>query len=233
MRSLVVLLMAFVCVGCGRRDAPPAARHATESAPSSIAGTNPAPEPAEGWLRPAKDFASTRYSELAEITTTSVRQLGLKLTFSTGVVRGHEAAPLVIGGVMYIVAPFPNTLFALDLTQPGAPVKWRYDPAPDSMAQGVACCDVVNRGAAYADGLIVYNTLDAHTVAVDAVTGQERWTTRLGDIARGETITMAPLIVKDKVLVGNSGGELGVRGWVTALDLRSGRIVWRGVQIFC
>ena len=91
----------------------------------------------------------------------------------------------------------------------------------------MACCDVVNRGAAYANGKIFYNTLDNHTVAVDADTGQEVWKTKLGDINRGETITMAPLVVKDKVLVGNSGGEFGVRGWLTALDISNGRIIWR------
>jgi lanthanide-dependent methanol dehydrogenase len=179
------------------------------------------------WVRPAKDFASTRFSSLTEITPESVRQLGVKATFSTGLVRGHEAAPLVVNNTMYIVTPFPNILYALDLAQPGAPLKWRYDPKPVSAAQGVACCDVVNRGAAYADGLVVYNTLDNRTVAVDATTGMERWVATLGEINKGETMTMAPLIVKDKVLVGNSGGELGVRGWLTALDLQTGRTVWR------
>jgi PQQ-dependent dehydrogenase (methanol/ethanol family) len=106
-------------------------------------------------------------------------------------------------------------------------VKWRYDPKPLSAAQGVACCDVVNRGASFADGAIFFNTLDNRTVAVDAETGKERWVTTLGDVNRGETITMAPLVVRDKVLVGNSGGELGVRGWVTALDVKSGEVVWR------
>ena len=86
---------------------------------------------------------------------------------------------------------------------------------------------MVNRGAAYAKGKIFYNTLDNHTVAVDAESGQEVWNTRLGDINRGEGMTMAPLIVKDKVLVGNSGGEFGVRGWLTALDANSGTIAWR------
>jgi hypothetical protein len=102
-------------------------------------------------------------------------------------------------------------------------VKWKYEPQPARAAQGVACCDVVNRGAAYADGKVIYNTLDNHTVAVDAETGEEVWKTKLGDINRGESMTMAPLVVKDKVLVGNSGGEFGVRGWLTALDARQRR----------
>ena len=115
---------------------------------------------------------------------------------------------------MYVVTPYPNILYALDLTKPGAPLKWKYEPKPSAAAQGVACCDVVNRGAAYDHGRIFFNTLDSHTVAVDAKTGKELWKTKLGDINQGETITMAPLVVKDKVLVGNSGGEFGVRGWL-------------------
>jgi PQQ-dependent dehydrogenase (methanol/ethanol family) len=179
------------------------------------------------WVMPAKNYASTRYSGLQQIDVENVRNLKLALTFSTGVLNGHEAAPLVVGGTMYVVTPFPNNLFALDLTQPGAPAKWVYKPKPEAASQGVACCDVVNRGAAYDNGRIFYNTLDGHTVAVDAATGQEVWKTKLGDINKGETITMAPLVVKGKVLVGNSGGEMGVRGWLTAVDAGSGRVAWR------
>jgi PQQ-dependent dehydrogenase (methanol/ethanol family) len=91
----------------------------------------------------------------------------------------------------------------------------------------VACCDVVNRGVAFADGRVFVNTLDNQTIALDAATGRELWRRSLGDISKGETMTMAPLVVKGKVLVGNSGGELGVRGWITALDTRTGRTVWR------
>jgi len=144
----------------------------------------------------------------------------------TGVLRGHEAAPLVVGDTMYVVTPFPNTLYAIDLSREGA-LKWRYTPEPNAESQGLACCDVVNRGAAYSDGRIFYNTLDNHTVAVDADSGEEIWKTKLGDIRHGETMTMAPLVVKGKVLVGNSGGELGVRGWISALDAADGRLAWR------
>jgi PQQ-dependent dehydrogenase (methanol/ethanol family) len=179
------------------------------------------------WPMAARDYANTRYSPLDQINAGNVKDLKPAFTFSTGVVRGHEAAPIVVGSTMYIVAPYPNYLYALDLSQPGAPMKWRYDPKPDAAAQGVACCDVVNRGAVYADGKIVFNTLDDQTIAVDANSGKEVWRTKLGDINRGETMTMAPLAIKGKVLVGNSGGELGVRGWITALDLGSGKIAWR------
>lgn len=178
------------------------------------------------WRMPARDHANTRYSALADIDTDNVGALETAWTFSTGVLRGHEAAPLVVGDTMYIVTPYPNILHALDLGREGA-LKWTYRPAPLSESQGLACCDVVNRGAAYDDGRIYFNTLDNHTVAVDADSGEEVWKTRVGDVNLGETMTMAPLVVKGKVLVGNSGGELGVRGWLAALDAGSGRIVWR------
>ena len=179
------------------------------------------------WVRPAKDYASLRYSTLDQINTTNVKSLKLAFTFSTGTQRGHEAAPLVVNNTMFIVTPWPNNLYALDLTKAGAPVKWVYQPDPTPASQGEACCDVVNRGAAYYDGKIYFNTLDDQTCAVDANTGKEVWKVRVGDINHGETMTMAPLVVKGKVLVGNSGGEMGVRGWLTALDAKTGKIVWR------
>ncbi len=145
---------------------------------------------------PAKNYASTRFSTLTEINTENVKNLKLAWTFSTGLTRGHEAAPLVVNNTMYIVTPWPNILYALDLTKPGAPVKWSYKPQPSPASQGVACCDVVNRGAAYYNGRIYYNTLDVHTVAVDAATGKEVWKTKLGDINKGESMTMAPLVVE-------------------------------------
>jgi glucose dehydrogenase len=128
---------------------------------------------------------------------------------------------------MYVVTPWPNLLYALDLTKPGVLMKWVYAPNPSPAAQGEACCDVVNRGAAFYDGRIYYNTLDDQAVAVDAQTGKEVWKTKVGDINHGETMTMAPIVVKGKVLVGNSGGEYGIRGWLTALDAKTGKIAWR------
>ncbi len=177
------------------------------------------------WVMPARNYASTRFSELDQINGQNVAQLQLAWSFSVGVNRGQEAAPLVVDGTMYVVGPFPNKLFALDATT--GELKWTYEPPTAEAAQGVACCDVVNRGAAYDQGKIFYNTLDDHTVALDARTGKELWHKKLGDINLGETMTMAPLVVKGKVLVGNSGGEMGVRGWLTALDENSGEIVWR------
>src|SRR5438067_1443988 len=178
------------------------------------------------WTMPAKDYANTRYSTLNLINSQNVKNLKAAWTFDTGVNRGQECAPVVVNKTMYIVTPYPNVVFALDLEREGA-LKWKYEPKPAAAAQGVACCDVVNRGCCYADGKIFFNTLDNHTIALDANTGKELWKTKLGDINTGQTMTMAPLVVKGKVLVGNSGGEFGVRGWLTALDAATGRIVWR------
>ncbi len=175
---------------------------------------------------PGRNYQATRYSGLDQINTGNAKDLKVAWTFSTGVNRGHEAAPLVVGDTMYVVTPFPNILYALDLKNGGA-AKWKYQPEPASAAQGVACCDLVNRGCVFSNGKIIFNTLDDHTIAVDANTGKEIWKTKLGDINHGETITMAPLVVKDKVYVGNSGGELGVRGWLTCLDSNSGKTLWR------
>lgn len=203
------------------------------AAPSSVRAQPPQPPasaaPADDgtWIMPAKNYASTRFSALDEITRDNVKDLRVAFTFSMGVMRGQESAPLVVGNTMYVVAPYPNVLYALDLTKPGAPMKWKYEPKPLPSAQGVACCDYVNRGPTYSDGKLFLTTLDAQAAAVDAATGKELWKVRLGDINKGETMTMAPLVVKGKVLVGISGGEMGVRGWLAALDASSGKVAWR------
>jgi len=142
------------------------------------------------------------------------------------VLGGHEGQPLVVGSTMYVVTPFPNVLYAFDLTREGYPLKWKYRPDVNPTSQGIACCDAINRGAVYADGKIVYNLLDGHTVAIDAATGKELWKTQIADMGQGETTPMAPFIARDRVLVGPSGGEFGIYGWVKALDLASGKILW-------
>lgn len=179
------------------------------------------------WTLPAGDYANTRYSPLSEINTANVKNLKAVSVMQDGIPHGHEGQPLVVNNTMYMVTPFPNDLIAFDLTKPGFPVKWKYQPHPDPQAQGVACCDLVNRGASYADGKIFYVALDNTAVAVDANTGQEVWRTQVGDIHLGETTTMAPLVVKNVVIIGDSGGELGVRGKVTALEIKTGKLVWR------
>lgn len=224
-----VLLVLLASAGCSNEDPPASAEHpSTRPPPTTRTTTATSASEEDGqWLMPAKNYASTRFSGLGEIHTGNVTDLRVAWTFSTGVERGHEAAPLVVGSTMHLVTPFPNHLHAIDLADQPGQALWTYSPPVQRAAQGVACCDVVNRGAAYADGRIYFNTLDNQTVAVDAATGEEVWRTRLGDINLGETMTMAPLVVKNRVLVGNSGGEMGVRGWLTALDAATGEIAWR------
>jgi lanthanide-dependent methanol dehydrogenase len=178
------------------------------------------------WTTPAGTVEGTRFSSLAQIDTSNVSRLKEEFHFNTGVKAGHQGAPLVVGSTMYVVGPFPNKLFALDLTRPGQ-TRWVFDPRANEYAKGVACCDIINRGAVFANGKIIYNVLDNTTVAVDAVTGRQVWRTKLGDPHTGQTMVMGPLVVRDKVFVGNSGAELGLRGWVAALDVNTGREVWR------
>ncbi|HXI33351.1 MAG TPA: PQQ-dependent dehydrogenase, methanol/ethanol family, partial [Gemmatimonadales bacterium] len=183
--------------------------------------------PADGqWTMPGKDYAVTRYSALAGVTPANAPRLVPVWTFSTGVLGGHEGQPLVVDNTMYVVTPYPNVLYAFDLTKDGYPLKWKYRPENNPSAVGTACCDAINRGAVYADGKIVYNLLDGHTVAVDAVTGRELWKTQIADLGQGETTPMAPFIAKQRVFVGPSGGEFGIHGWLKALDLETGRILW-------
>jgi len=187
-----------------------------------------APKVDGDWPMPAHDFANTRYSPLDEIKPSNVAKLRLAWSFTTGIEKGHEAAPIVVGSRMYVVTPYPNKVFAFDLAKAGRDdmVAWEYAPKVLPAAQGVACCDVVNRGACWADGRLFINTLDGQTIALDAASGKELWTAQVGEIHKGETVTMAPLVVKGKVLVGNSGGEMGVRGWLKALDAATGRLAW-------
>jgi len=184
------------------------------------------------WAMPAKDYAATRFSGLKQIDATNVQQLRPAWTFSTGTLRGHEGAPLVIGSTMYVHTSFPNNVYALDLNRPDVGrIKWRYLPKQDPSVQAVACCDNVNRGLSYADGKIFLSQLDGYLVALDASTGREVWKAKNADPKVGATMTGAPFVMKDKVLVGVSGGEFGVRGYVTAYDLKTGGQAWRAYSM--
>ncbi|MGC1893718.1 MAG: PQQ-binding-like beta-propeller repeat protein, partial [Pseudolabrys sp.] len=174
------------------------------------------------WVMPTGNYANTRYSELKQITAGNVGKLQAAWTFSTGVLRGHEGGPLIIGDVMYVHGPFPNPVFALDLNNDGK-ILWKYEPRQDPNVIPVMCCDTVNRGLSYADGKLFLNQADATLVALDAKTGKVVWQATNGDPKKGETGTSAPMVVKDKVLVGISGGEFGVPCHVTAYNLSDGK----------
>jgi len=184
------------------------------------------------WVMPGKDYSQTRFSTLSQITATNVKNLRPAWTFSTGTLRGHEGAPLVIGDTMYVHTSFPNNVYALELKGPDVgKIKWAYLPKQDPSVQAVACCDNVNRGLSFADGKVFLSQLDGHLVALNAQTGKEIWKAQNADPKVGATMTSAPHIYKDKVIVGVSGGEFGVRGHVSAYNVRDGKQVWRAYSM--
>jgi PQQ-dependent dehydrogenase (methanol/ethanol family) len=142
------------------------------------------------------------------------------------VLRGHEGGVLVLGDVLYVHTPFPNIVYALDLNNDGK-ILWKYEPKQDPNVIPVMCCDTVNRGLAYGDGKIFLYQADTTLVALDAKTGDVKWSVKNGDSTKGQTGTSVPYVVKDKVLVGISGGEYGVRGYLTAYNLKDGKLAWR------
>jgi lanthanide-dependent methanol dehydrogenase len=180
----------------------------------------------KNWVMPAGTYDNQRFSKLNQITAENVGKLQVAWTFSTGVLRGHEGAPLVIDGTMYVHTPFPNTIYALDLNDNGS-IKWAYQPKQDPNVIPVMCCDTVNRGLSYADGKIFLYQADTTLVALDMKTGQEVWKVKNGDPSKAETGTNAPHVIKDKVFVGISGGEFGVRGSMTAYNIKDGKLAWR------
>ena len=143
--------------------------------------------------------------------------------------RGHEGGPLIIGNMMYVHTPFPNKVYALDLSKDNK-IVWKYEPKQDPNVIPVMCCDTVNRGVAYGDGKIFLHQADTTLVALDAKTGKVVWSVKNGDPSKGETGTSAPIVIKDKVLIGISGGEFGVQAHVTAYDIKTGKQVWRGLS---
>jgi lanthanide-dependent methanol dehydrogenase len=180
------------------------------------------------WPAALGNYHGHRYSTLDQINRDNVGDLRVAWQFSTGVLRGHEGGPLYVGdGRLYIHTPFPNKVFALDMNDNGR-MLWTYEPDQDPMAIPVMCCDTVNRGLAYADGKLFLGQADATVIALDAESGELLWSADNGDISRGETMTMSPLVVGDNVIVGISGGEFGVRGHMTAYNIDSGEMVWRG-----
>ncbi len=182
------------------------------------------------WVMPNGNYDATRFSSLSHINADNVGDLKVAWTFSTGVLRGHEGGPLVIGDTMYIHTPFPNIVFALDLNDDGR-IIWKYEPKQDPNVIPVMCCDTVNRGVAYGNGKIILAQADATLVALDAKTGAVAWKVKNGDPGVGATMTASPLVIKDNVIVGISGGEFGVRGHITAYDLATGKMVWRGYSM--
>jgi PQQ-dependent dehydrogenase (methanol/ethanol family) len=208
-------------------DAAPAA--APAAAPQEVSGPTAAKlmQNPNDWVLQTGDYANTRYSKLDQINKSNVKNLQVAWTFSTGVLRGHEGSPLVIGDMMYVHTPFPNIVYALNLNDDGK-IVWKYTPKQDPNVIPVMCCDTVNRGLAYDNGKIFLHQADTNVVALDAKTGKELWKVANGDPKRGQTNTATVLPVNGKIIVGISGGEFGVQCHVTAYDENTGKRVWRG-----
>jgi PQQ-dependent dehydrogenase (methanol/ethanol family) len=179
----------------------------------------------KNWAMQAGDMHNQRYSKLAQINAQNVGKMQVAWMFSTGVLRGHEGSPLVLNGTMYLHTPFPNKVFAIDLeTQK---IKWRYEPKQDAAVIPQMCCDTVYRGLAYAENKIFLQQADSTLVALDANSGKVIWSVKNGDPKIGAVNTNAPHVFKDKVITGISGGEWGVRGFLAAYDINTGKLVWK------
>lgn len=177
------------------------------------------------WAIWGGDYAGQRYSKLDQINSKNVKDLQVAWTFSTGVLRGHEGGPLVIGDTMYVHTPFPNKVFSINLADQS--INWMYEPQQNPDTIPVMCCDTVYRGLAYADGRIFLQQADTNLVALDAKSGKVIWKVKNGDPKKGSTNTNAPIVVKDMVLTGISGGEFGVRGFLAAYSVKDGSLVWK------
>ncbi len=218
MRSVLTRMLPIALPLAGALLAPPA--KANDDVLKNSA--NPA-----NWAMQLGSYSGQRFSTLRQIDRDNVAALKPTFTMETGLVRGHEGGPIIIGSTMYIHTPFPNNVMALDMAN-GFKVKWKYEPKQAADVPAVMCCDIVNRGVAVAEGKVFLMQADNTLVALDAETGKTVWTVKNGDHTKGETSTAAPVVVKDKVIVGVAGGEFGVRGHLTAYDLNTGKQVWRG-----
>jgi PQQ-dependent dehydrogenase (methanol/ethanol family) len=182
------------------------------------------------WAIWGGDYYGQRYSTLDQINSNNAEDLQVAWTFSTGVLRGHEGGPLVVGDTLYIHSAFPNKVFAIDLND--QTLRWSYVPVQNAQETiPVMCCDTVNRGLAYAEGKIFLQQADTTLVALDAETGKVQWSVKNGDPKMGMTNTNAPVVVKDKVLTGISGGEFGVRGFVAAYNINDGSLEWKAYSV--
>ncbi len=180
----------------------------------------------QNWAAQAGNYQNWRHSQLQQINRDNVSRLALAWTFQLDVRGGYEGGPLVIDGTLYLHTPYPNRVVAIDLAD--QTVKWRYQAPPDQHTPTVLCCGKVNRGLAYGDGLVLLQQTDTTLVALDAQTGKPRWQVVNGDVSLGQTATGAPHVFDHYVLTGIAGGEYGVRGTITAYDLETGHLVWRG-----
>ena len=181
---------------------------------------------ANNWATPRGNELGQGYSALAQINKGNVKNLKAAWTFATGVNRGHEGSPVVVGNMMYVHTAFPNNVYALDLND-NQKIVWSYFPKQDPSVQAVLCCDNVSRGLGFGDGKIYLQQNDGNLVALDAKTGAKVWSTLVNDPKVGATNTNAPHVIKDKILSGCSGAEFGVRCFMAAFNAKDGSLAWK------
>ena len=181
-----------------------------------------APQEPQNWLTYSGSYSSQRYSILDQITTDNVKQLGLSWIFQAQSLEKFEATPIVVDGIMYVTQP-PNDIVALDAKT--GRLFWVYQYRSSSGVR--LCCGLVNRGLAILGNTLFMGTIDAHLVAIDAKNGHVLWNTEVADCNLGYAITHAPLVVKDKIIIGTAGGEYGIRSFLAAYEASSGKQVWR------
>jgi alcohol dehydrogenase (cytochrome c) len=192
----------------------------------SVTSTSRAgPDEAADWIHHHRTRSAHRYVPLVQINRKNIQKLRVAWAFSLGVQGGLEGTPAVEDGFMYVTSGW-GEVFKLDLRNEGRLV-WRFDPKVPRDVVRVVCCGINNRGVAIAEETIIENTLDGRTIAIDKQTGKKVWETRLARPEKGESSTAAPLIAKGKVFTGVAGGEYGIRGWIAALDLKTGDLVWK------
>ena len=219
-QGLGAVLLALLLVSCGQQS------EVAQPMETGVTGADiiAADEHPDAWLSHGRNYAEDRFSPLAQVTSDNVSDLGLAWSFDLGASRGIEVTPIVHDGVMYVTGTW-NVVHALD-ARTGEEL-WRYDPEVDRSRAAYMCCDVVNRGVAIWGNKIFTGTIDGRLIAIDALTGEEVWDVLTVDLERPYSITGAPRIVKGKVIIGNGGAELGVRGYVTAYDAETGEQAWR------
>lgn len=207
---LILLQISFVC-----------AEAQGQSAVAYERLLNAGKEP-RNWLMYGGDYFSRRYSELSQITPANAGKLNLAWVYQSAAAGSWETTPLVVDGIMYLTQR-PNDVVAMDAATGRVFWIYHYNNAPEVRV----CCGANNRGLAILNGVLFMGTLDAHLVAIDAQSGHLLWNTRLVDSRLGYSVTAAPIAVKDKVIIGVGGGELGIRGFIAAFEAKTGKEIWR------
>ncbi len=228
-RNIGALLALSVLLGACTDNTPPSAANGGKPESPTLENVNSthianAAATPEVWLSYGGTYDEQRFSRLEQISPDNVKTLGVAWTYDLQTSRGVEATPIVVGGVMYVTGAW-SIVYALD-AKSGEEL-WVYDPQVSGEDAAKGCCDVINRGVAVHEGKVIVGVFDGRLEALDAKTGKVVWSTLTVDKSMPYTITGAPRVVKDKVLIGNGGAELGVRGYISAYDVNTGALAWR------